>query len=144
MKIYIDQISDMGLELSETCEPSSLDLNKPDIRLTEPINISAQISKGPDFISVKLAIEISMRLNCSRCLEEFTVPKSLETKLNLLIENRDAIDLTDNLREEIMLNYPLKPLCRPECRGLCPVCGRNLNKGECSCKPKPREPFSSR
>ena len=144
MKIYIDQIPDTGLELSETCEPSSLDLNRADVKLTEPINISAQISKGSNFISVKLAIEAPMRLNCSRCLEEFTVPKSLETELNLPIENRDVIDLTDNLREEIMLNYPLKPLCRPECRGLCPICGRNLNTGKCSCKPKPREPFSSR
>jgi len=143
MKIYIDQIPDTGLELSETCEPSSLDLNRPDIRLTEPINISARISKGTNFISVNLAIEISMRLNCSRCLEEFTVPKSLETKLNLPIENRDAIDLTDNLREEIMLNYPLKPLCRPECRGLCPVCGRNLNKGRCNCQPRGEKNGSS-
>ena len=143
MKIYINQIPDTGLELSETCEPPSLDLNRPDIRLTEPINISAQISKGPDFISVKLAIEISMRLNCSRCLEEFTVPKSLETKLNLPIENRDTIDLTDNLREEIMLNYPLKPLCRPECRGLCPVCGRNLNKEKCKCQPRGEKNGSS-
>ena len=143
MKIYINQIPDTGLELSETCEPSSLDLNRPDIRLTEPINISGQISKGPDFISVKLAIEISMRLNCSRCLEEFTVPKSLETKLNLLIENRDAIDLTDNLREEIMLNFPLKPLCRPECRGLCPICGWNLNKGKCKCQPRGEKNGSS-
>lgn len=143
MKIYIDQIPDTGLELSETCEPSSLELNRPDIRLTEPINISARISKGPDFISVKLAIEISMCLNCSRCLEEFTVPKSLETELNLPIENREVIDLTDNLREEIMLNYPLKPLCRPECRGLCPVCGRNLNTGRCKCQPRGEKNGSS-
>lgn len=143
MKIYINQIPDTGLELSETCEPSSLDLDRPDIKLTEPINISAQVSKGTNFISVKLVIEVAIHLNCSRCLEEFTVPKSLETKLNLPIENRDAIDLTDNLREEIMLNYPLKPLCRPECRGLCPVCGRNLNTGRCNCQPRGEKNGSS-
>jgi len=145
MKIHIDQIPDSGLRLSEKCEPSALDLNRADIKLKEPINSVAQITKGANFISVELAIDATMYLNCNRCLEEFAAPKSLKTKLNLPIENKSVIDLTDNLREEIILSYPLKPLCRPDCLGLCPVCGQNLNKGKCGCrlpqqlKPKRKE-----
>ena len=157
MKIYIDQIPESGLVLTESCDPSTLDLNRPDIRFTDPINISAQITKGINCLCVDLKIDATIHLDCSRCLEEFTTPKSLEIKLNFPIENKASgptahrvydpngsgtrrpagvIDLADNLREEIILNYPLKPLCRSDCLGLCPTCGQNLNKAKCNCKPR--------
>lgn len=138
MKVYIDQIPESGLELTESCDPSTLDLNRGDIRFTDPINISAQITKGINCLCVDLKIDATIHLDCSRCLEEFTAPKSLEIKLNFPIENKASgvIDLADNLREEIILNYPLKPLCRSDCLGLCPTCGQNLNKGKCNCKPR--------
>ncbi len=135
MKIYIDQIPESGLELNETCQPSALDLDKEGIKFAEPITLSAQVTKGINNISVNLKVNLPMHLNCSRCLEEFTAPKSFEIKLNLAIGDKKEIDLTDNLREEIILSYPLKPLCRPDCLGLCATCGQNLNKGNCSCKP---------
>ena len=138
MKIYIDQIPESGLALTESCDPSALDLNRADVRFTDPINISAQITKGINCLCVDLKIDATIHLDCSRCLEEFTAPKSLEIKLNFPIENKASgvIDLADNLREEIILNYPLKPLCRSDCLGLCPTCGQNLNKGKCNCKPR--------
>ncbi|MBL7085051.1 MAG: DUF177 domain-containing protein [Candidatus Omnitrophica bacterium] len=136
MKIYIDQIPEAGLELTENCEPSSLDLNRADIKFTEPIKLSAQISKGINNISVKLEIDAAMHLNCSRCLEEFTAPLSKKINLDFPIENRTEIDIAGNLREEIILSHPLKPLCRSDCRGLCTICGQNLNKKKCNCKDK--------
>lgn len=142
MKIQIDQIPDSGLNLSEKYQPSALDLNRADIKFTEPINLSAKITKGVNVISVELAITATMHLNCSRCLEEFAAPLSCGTKLNLSIEDRKEIDITNNLREELILRYPLKSLCRPDCQGLCPICGKNLNKGKCRCKhviPKRKE-----
>lgn len=134
MKIYIDQIPERGLELTETRQPRELDLDTEDIKFTEPLGLSARITKTGNFISVDLKIDAAAHLNCSRCLEEFTAPLSKEINLNLPIENRDIVDITDNVREEIILGYPLKSLCRPDCRGLCPNCGENLNNGKCSCK----------
>ena len=46
-----------------------------------------------------------------------------------------TIDLADEIRECLSLELPLKPLCRPDCAGLCPQCGHNLNEGPCECKP---------
>ncbi|MDP2905278.1 MAG: DUF177 domain-containing protein [Candidatus Omnitrophota bacterium] len=43
------------------------------------------------------------------------------------------IDLTEDIREGIMLDYPIKPLCKPDCSGLCPVCGADLNVHKCRC-----------
>jgi uncharacterized protein len=46
----------------------------------------------------------------------------------------DEIDLGHLMREQFTLSLPMKPLCRDDCRGLCPVCGVNWNKGSCDCK----------
>jgi uncharacterized protein len=134
MRIYIDQIPETGLELIENCEPTVLDLDRDDIRFKEPINISAKITKGVRNIVVNLNIHGLMHLNCSRCLEEFVYDLTKEANLNFLIQDKKMIDLTDNLREEIIFAYPLKPLCHSGCKGLCVHCGRNLNKEKCNCK----------
>ena len=47
----------------------------------------------------------------------------------------DQIDLTELLREQFYLAVPMKPLCREDCRGLCPSCGTNRNTGTCQCQP---------
>ncbi len=136
MKIYVDQIPESGLELSEDCQPATLDLNREDIKFTEPIKVSAQITKEISTISIRLKIEAQMHLNCSRFLEDFTLPFFKELVLNLPIKDQKVIDTVDNLREEIILSYPLKPLCRLDCLGLCPLCGQNLNQGKCNCQKK--------
>lgn len=133
MKIYIDKIPGSGLKLAESYEPATLDLDRADIKITDPIDISGKIIKGINNVSVSLRINLTMHINCSRCLEEFLSSFSKEVNLNILIEGRNVIDITDNLREEIILSYPLKPLCRSDCQGLCPNCGQNLNKARCNC-----------
>ncbi|MFC1699011.1 DUF177 domain-containing protein [Candidatus Omnitrophota bacterium] len=132
MKIHVDQVPDSGLSLSETLRAEELDLNREDVKFTEPIDISAAVSKAINNLSVELKITTSMHLSCSRCLEEFTLPLTKQAQLNLPIEHQQIIDLTDNLREEIIFSYPLKPLCSADCKGLCLTCGQNLNKGRCN------------
>lgn len=132
MKINIDRIPESGLQLEESYQPQTLDLDRGDITFTEPINISALAKKGINNLSVRLTIEGTMHFNCGRCLEELSTPLFREVQLNFLIENQREIDIIGNLREEIMLSYPLKPLCRADCQGLCSTCGQNLNKGRCN------------
>lgn len=136
MKIRLDQIPDSGLNLIESYEPVSLDLDREDIKLTEPITVSAQITKGINNISVELKINATLHLNCSRCLDKISIPLNKKSNINFTTYGKNEIDLTDSLREEIVLAYPTKPLCQDDCRGLCQVCGQNLNQGKCSCKSK--------
>jgi len=76
-----------------------------------------------------------VELLCSRCIESFI----LQEKDNLLEEIKfkdipnDILDIGEILRENILLALPLKPLCHPECKGLCEVCGENLNITQCNC-----------
>ena len=72
---------------------------------------------------------------CSRCAIKFT-ERVEEPVFAASVEVRpgDAFaDLTAELREAILLNFPEHPVCRPDCRGLCPKCGADLNLGPCSC-----------
>jgi uncharacterized protein len=132
MKINIDQIPESGLELKESLIPGDLDLSRSDVKFTEPIDISCQANKGIGIVSLNLRFCATMHLTCGRCLQEFNDTLSRQLKLDLPLEGAKELDITDNLREEIILSFPLKPLCRADCRGLCPQCGQNLNKGRCN------------
>jgi uncharacterized protein len=58
----------------------------------------------------------------------------------VLIDEAHTLDLTEVVRQYIITNWPMKPLCRPECGGLCPDCGANLNLEECQCRQPSRDP----
>lgn len=80
---------------------------------------------------------------CVRCLTDFNQP--LKAQLDQLYEfpptpsaefvvaETGFLDLAPFLREEFMLAAPMRPLCRPDCKGLCPNCGQNWNEGPCDC-----------
>jgi uncharacterized protein len=97
----------------------------------------------------------ALDLACSRCLEAFNAPVAADFDLLLVpgpapvasddeeLSAQDldldyyageVVDLESILREQIILMVPLKPLCAPECRGLCPRCGVNLSRETCSCQ----------
>lgn len=107
------------------------------------------------------AVETMLELACSRCLTPFLLPVACAFDLRYLphAENTgegereveeddlstayyrdDTIDLGDLVREQIYLSLPMKPLCRPDCRGLCPECGANLNAVTCACVPRWEDP----
>lgn len=111
-----------------------------------------KIIKLSEEISVILEnATVTVRLDCNRCLKplstiieiasssrEFrSAPPEDETDISdiFLVNMKDlSIDLTEMIRQEIILHFPLIPLCSKSCRGLCPTCGKNLNKTTCKCK----------
>lgn len=134
MKIDVNQIPDEGLTLLEEVTPSELDLETEAIEFDSPIRLRAEVSKISNAVSVNLTWDALMHTNCSRCLNEFEIDFKKNIELNYPVDNSNpVIDLNTDIREEIILDYPLKPLCSPRCKGLCPKCGKNLNEGGCSC-----------
>ncbi len=86
---------------------------------------------------------------CRRCLSPMT--DELAVEFCELFEDSprdgesyqlrlDTIDLTPLAREAILLDLPLAPVCAPDCRGLCPTCGADLNRGPCECAPDSGDP----
>lgn len=110
-----------------------------------PISVEGSVSAvaGEALLEAKVSFEFSMP--CDRCMEEIRerrirhfshvlVPR-LENEDNdryISVEG-DSVDLDELLRMDILLEIPSKFLCREDCKGLCPSCGKNLNDGPCGC-----------
>ena len=78
------------------------------------------------------AIKGRISFECSCCLESFDLPVDLKIK-SLYQANAEELDLEDEIKQSIILGLPVKPVCGASCLGLCPQCGKNLNKGKCGC-----------
>lgn len=106
-------------------------------------------------VLVNANIEVEVILTCSRCLRGFPRSSSLHIEEEFLatvdlptgrrldqpssdepifcIDEDNVVDLSEALRQYVISDEPMKPLCRAECLGLCHVCGNDLNQGECTC-----------
>jgi len=112
-------------------------------------------------ILVEGVLNTEVELTCSRCLKLFRCPLTLKiteeyfptvdvvsgTPLPVpdelgcfTIDENHELDLTEAVRQYALLAVPMKPLCRPDCAGLCPFCGQDLNLGECQCLPPEADP----
>jgi uncharacterized protein len=89
-------------------------------------------------------LQIQIGLECVRCLTDFLQSLNINftelyafsqryvTDSGLLMPETGFIDLAPVLREYILLEIPISPLCRQDCKGLCPICGNNLNESTCN------------
>ena len=84
---------------------------------------------------VRGRIECKKSFTCDRCLTQATENQvhEFEEKFDKSESVEDLIDVTELLRDELLAGQPMKNLCKADCKGLCPVCGANLNDGECDC-----------
>lgn len=134
MKFDINQIPTEGLTLAEEIAPEDLDIETDLIKCLGSVKVKADVSKITNTVAVHLNLNATMKADCSRCLNEFNFNLKKDMKLDYLLDKpKLVIDLKPDIREEIILDYPLKPLCKPDCKGLCPKCGKNLNEGGCPC-----------
>jgi uncharacterized protein len=96
---------------------------------------------------VRGTVESQLGLECVRCLEPFALPITLELEeifqlpgagprpdVLYAVGDDSWLDLAPLLREQAWVAIPMKPLCRPDCKGLCPQCGANLNLESCTCE----------
>jgi uncharacterized protein len=135
MKINIDRIPVEGAVIEDTVLAQDLELDTEDVRFKGPIKVTASLSRITNAVTIGLDLEARIIFVCSRCIEHFDWDFKKHIPLNYSVDKSEhEIDLDPEIREDIIIEYPLKPLCRPDCKGLCLVCGSNLNLKECSCK----------
>ena len=134
MKINIHQITPEILTLEEEVSPKILDLDTDLVKFRKPLNIKAEVTKITNALTVELTLHTRVYMECSRCLNEFEIDFKKNLRLSYSLNKSDReIDLSPDIRDQIILDYPINPLCSPDCKGLCPNCGKNLNEGGCSC-----------
>ncbi len=135
MKININQIPPEGLGIEEQVKAQALDLETDIIKFRTPLNIKAQISCITNAVIAKLSVDALGYTSCSRCLSECEMNLKKDFQLEYILDKGDVeINFDPDIRQEIIIDYPIKPLCRPTCKGLCLHCGKNLNEGKCNCK----------
>jgi len=134
VKIFVNQVPFEGRVFEEAISAGALDLDTELVRFSTPLKVRAHASRVGNVISVLLEMKADTRLQCSRCLNEFENQLVKEARFDYPFDNTSAfIDLDTDIREEIIMDYPIKPLCSKECKGLCVKCGKNLNEGGCNC-----------
>jgi len=134
MKIRVNEIPASGLALSESLDAIAWELNREDINFSQPIKVKAYATRDKENLFVEIEINSVFIFTCSRCLREFRVPLEKSVKLFFQLKGNNIIDISNDIREEIILNYPIKVLCSEDCKGLCPICGKDLNEGQCDCQ----------
>ena len=163
MRFELSQVRQPETEFSRVFQPAEL-AGDEEYRVAAPVVLRMTIHKDEDRFRLVGTVKTALELDCSRCLEPFALPVDREFDLRYLpstaaepvAEDEEAeievddvsmtfyrdeqIDLNELLREQFYLALPMKPLCRDECRGLCPQCGINLNTGGCDCSPAWEDP----
>lgn len=98
-------------------------------------------------------VHTQVPMECVRCLEVFSLPLTLELEelfglpgsrcgpdVRYIISEDGWLNLAPLLREQVWVGVPMKPTCRPDCRGLCPQCGCNRNVETCTCEAEEIDP----
>lgn len=137
-------------------------LEDPSILELTPVTGSARFTRDDAGVLVVADLAITVEMPCARCLEPVAVTLTLELceqfrptvplpggpevagddpeedeDTATLINEQHVLDLTEVVRQAALIALPLHPLCRPDCAGLCPICGQDLNVGSCDCEPEP-------
>ena len=135
MKIDIRKLPEgEAVLLEESKKPEELDLELTGIKPASMIRVKAEAIKFSNTLDVNINMTARASAQCWRCLSDLEINIDKNFRLDYPITPQDTIiDLSDDLRQEIILDYPLKPLCNPDCPGLCVKCGKNLNEGPCDC-----------
>lgn len=137
LQVHIASLPEEGLAVSAEATGSEMDL--PEIERMDfphPFRFRFRVSCVGQDILVRGSGESMLRCECDRCLGEYEEAVSVADICHLFESvHEDVIDLTEHVREDILLVLPQRLLCSEQCRGLCPGCGQNLNAGTCECQP---------
>ena len=100
-------------------------------------------------VFIRGTVDVTLSIPCGRCLEEvptqicFDIDKKLDIREGVLIDDEMEendyligfeLDVDKLVYAEILVNWPMRVLCKEDCEGICNVCGANLNKGDCGCQ----------
>lgn len=163
MRIHIDKIKETGLKLtfSEPAENFSVLpelVRNNECEFLAPVETRLQATRIGDIIKVDGRSSTIVRLACDRCLEKYDARLSnsfsltysrdvtagpdddgeeielSSEDLGIIGFHGDEIDFHEAVQEHVVLALPLQSLCSPDCKGLCPQCGQDLNISTCTCE----------
>ncbi len=131
-------------QVFQVYNPKELDLEFVDLKYSSDLNMVGVVEKGPDTVSFHGTLTSDVCHICGRCLKQVEDHLRQPFELFYEIKDKEDIETVNDLREALILDHPIRYVCKEECRGLCPTCGINLNESRCHCeKVAASQPFSS-
>ena len=160
MRIAVEDIPDGISDLELTCAVEEIDLESEEVDFVGPVTAKLNLFKQGDTTYVKAKLSVAMESECAKCLSSVReilevpsenqyrplpkMPQYLLDDIGIRYYEEEYIDLSEDIKESLLLEVPARILCSEDCKGLCPHCGQNLNKEKCDCCLEPEEPRDSR
>jgi len=159
MVFDIEEISGGSLNFSLLLNKDRLEIDQAGLSVNVDIAVSGSLTRVGDDVYLKGKVMTDVVASCSRCLATLSYPIDSDLKSHFVSADRyisarevelhasdidtevyenQQIDLTQSVRDGILLAVPVICLCKENCKGICSQCGKNLNQGVCNC---PSEPF---
>jgi len=159
MKIELKRGSEdyaQTLHLEE--DPEAFQMAAAGATFNKLIEVELSVAKSQDQMICRGTVRTSVKLECSRCLTEYN--QGLSSDVDFVVDLAGSLqaaeseeegyfvadpsssffEIDDLVREAIILSLPLKPLCSEDCKGLCPICGADLNRSRCGCVKEETDP----
>ena len=155
MVFDIEQVGEEGLAFKFQIYKDQFEIDQEDCSLNKDVDVNGFLFRVGDDINLKGNVNTELTLECSRCLNQFVYPVDSRMKAHFVPSNHDSnlsgkvelhvsdidtevykdkrIDLTQSIRDRILLMVPVVCLCTDDCKGICPQCGININEGSCEC-----------
>jgi uncharacterized protein len=135
MKIRIRDVVSGGIRLEYVVKPDEIGLTGEDfIEPENSIKVIADLQKVDNFVLGKLVVTFLCENHCARCLERLSHEVTTKYEVDLeILDGDEWLDLGAKVREEMLVEYLPRTLCREDCKGICPDCGADLNTEPCEC-----------
>lgn len=138
LQYHVMDLPSQGVDWEGTVSMEELDIADDDGRFEFPEELSFKLhlsQLGDDLLVSSGHLAVKIRAMCDRCTEFFDLKLETDDVCHRYEKvTGEVVDLTDDVREDILIVFPQSCLCSEDCRGLCPVCGANLNEGDCGCE----------
>jgi uncharacterized protein len=152
----------VGTSLEYEIHEENIQLDE-DLKVIGPIDGHVRLRRTNQGLLVDGWVDLTLELTCMRCLKDFEQPmhvtfmEQFHPTMDIItglalppideeevfpIDDHHLIDLTEAVRQHVLLELPMAALCREDCAGLCPQCGHDLNLGPCDCQPETDTRFS--
>lgn len=142
----------LSIELEGEIDIDSGLFDEQDVSIDTPVKFKGDIRSISSMLYLTLCISASYTAKCARCLEDtkedlsftinevFSKPGLENENDDVIILDSNEIDLKDIVEQALSCAMPITSLCSSDCKGLCPICGCNLNKDSCDCEESDIDP----
>lgn len=146
MKIYLRAIPPEGLVIEKSIPAEEAGWGDKNFEILSPIRLNVKAVKAGDELCVSVNAKALCGYACARCLAEVKIERSDTFDIYCDINSKtEFVDISEDIRQELMLAISSGIiLCKPECKGICPNCGVNLNEQQCQCPQDLKNPVVMR